>query len=458
MEPTFQLNDILNIFKKRMKLIVIIPIIFTMIGGFISFFLITPIYEVRADLLINNPLPTSKETYQLIIESDYIMNTVSEELDNTYSNNELKKKLRIETDSNTQIISLFVKDSNLKQTVEIANLFAKTIQAEIQTLMSLENIQVLTTASADKQIQPMIPKTIIYTALSFLIGFMIICIYTLISAYFNTTIGTKEEVEKYLGLRLLGNINTSKVETKSNKHEQDINNLSFILRSNVLPKNEHTMEAYRTLRTNLLFQAKVNCLKSILITSTVENEGKTMTSKNLAAAMAVDNKRTVLIDADLRKQRSGIAFGRIGLTDYLSGYSTLEAILIDTSTPNLKLIAAGSPSPMRAELFASPHMDELLAKLKEQFDQIIIDSPPLFLADPSILATKVDGCLLVLQADKTKVTQIHQGIEQLRNVQATILGTVLNKTKPRQRAINYSDNRSRWRQNEKMVGSKSASN
>lgn len=472
MEMTYQLNDFLIIFKKKLKHLIIIPLLFACCGLIISYFFISPLYESRVDLLINYPLTNTEEqlttmdietnlrlieTYQFIIKSDYIIDIVSQELGHTYSNEELKNNLHIEASSDSQIVSLFVRNNNLEKSVEIVNLIAITIQKEVKTLMNIENIQILTTATKDKFKEPIFPKPIFLTILSFTIGVLSVVIYTLLSYYFRTKVSTKEDVEKFLGLPLIGKINT--FQTKSKKyHLEDIRDLSFILKSRTIPRNEPTVEAYRTLRTNLQFQARVNSLKTILVTSTSKNEGKTTTSRNLAAIMALDNKKTVLIDADLRKEKPEIGFGRIGLTNYLAGHNSLEDILIETSTPNLKLIASGPLPPTPSELLSSKHMDEMLDELKSQFDQIIIDSPPLFLSDASILATKVDGCMLVIQADKTKVTHVRQAIDQLKNVHATILGTVLNKAKLEKKTLENYNYGTRWKKNEARVSEESTFN
>lgn len=464
---TYQINDLVNVVKNKLKYFIIFPILFGICGLVISYFYLAPVYESRVDLLVNNTFSTTEdkltamdietnlrliETYQFIIQSDYIIDKVTMELNSkTYTNESIKRNLRIETNHDSQIISLYLRDNNLEKSVEIVNLIANTIEKEIKSLMNVENIRILTVATKDKYKTAVFPKPILFTILSTFIGFFMITIFLILSAYFNTKVSTKEDVEKFIGLPLLGSINKLKTESKKPSHPQNLRDISFILKERVSPRNHLAVEAYRTLRTNIQFQSKVKSLKTILITSTAKGEGKTITSKNLAASMAIDNKKTVLIDADLRKDNLGLGFGRIGLTNYLAGHCTLDEIIMDTSTPNLKLIASGPLPPNPAELLSSSSMDQLLKQLETSFEQIIIDSPPIFFADSAILSTKVDGCLIVIQAGKTKVTQIRQGIEQLTNVNATIVGTVLNKMKLNKNTIKNYNYGQRWNKGEKVA-------
>ncbi|MBO1001498.1 polysaccharide biosynthesis tyrosine autokinase [Pseudogracilibacillus auburnensis] len=452
MDQTFQIRDFLQIFKKRIKFIITVPLLFALLAVIVNSFIIKPVYEARSDLLVNNTVPMTEETltaldietnlrlietYHFIIQSDRIIDLVVEELDEPFTNNELQKKLRVETNDNSQIISLYVKENDLDTAVEIANLFATKSKEEISQLMNLENVNILTEAKVEKHKTPISPKLFFNTVISFIIGFLFACTYAFLSAYFNTKISSKEDIEKYLGLSFLGEVGIISKNRKNRLNSNKKEDLHSILTSRKGPMSTPVLEAYRSIRTNLQFQLMDKSLKTILVTSTSKNEGKTITCSNLAMMMAIDNKKTVVIDADLRKEKMGMSNGQIGLTHYLAGNRSVQDILLDTFTPNLQSITCGPIPPNPAELLSSERMDQLLQELKEHFDRIIIDSPPLFFSDAAILATKVDGCLLVVQSDTTKVTHIQQGLGQLTNVNATILGAIINKKKERKNDINY---------------------
>ncbi len=194
----------------------------------------------------------------------------------------------------------------------------------------------------------------------------------------------------------------------------------------------HIVEAYRTLRTNIQFASVDKQIKSILFTSTGAGEGKTTTSANLAIAMAKDLKRTVYIDTDLRKPAGHLIFNlsnRAGVTHYLVGQSALEEVIQETGIPLLSAVTSGAIPPNPAELLGSNRMSAFLDELERLFDVIILDSPPLLVTDGFLLSQKVDGCILVIDAKKTKREQAVKAVEQLKHAHANILGVVLNNEK-----------------------------
>jgi capsular exopolysaccharide synthesis family protein len=197
----------------------------------------------------------------------------------------------------------------------------------------------------------------------------------------------------------------------------------------VNPKS-HISEAYRALRTNIQFSTVDDELKVILLTSAQPGEGKSTTAANLAVTYALEDKKVLIIDADLRKPTQHHIFSksnRIGLTNLLAGQYKLSDIIKDTHISNLSIITAGPVSPSPAELLASNRMNNLLEELKRMFDVILIDSPPtLAVTDAPIIAAKCDGVLLVINAGKVKRDLVRKAKANLDHVKARILGVVLN--------------------------------
>lgn len=189
-------------------------------------------------------------------------------------------------------------------------------------------------------------------------------------------------------------------------------------------------EAYRTLRTSLLVMAQERGIKTLLVVSPSEGEGKTVTAANLGVVLAEMGKRVVLISADLRKPRLHEFFGmrnELGLTNVLLGQCTaLQAALIP-AIPNLIVLPSG-PCPSRpAELLQSERMLALLAERPEGVDFIIIDAPPLLpVADSLALSVMVDGVLMVANGASTTQVSIAQARDQLRQVGARLVGAVFN--------------------------------
>ncbi|WP_372813204.1 CpsD/CapB family tyrosine-protein kinase [Paenibacillus sp.] len=189
-------------------------------------------------------------------------------------------------------------------------------------------------------------------------------------------------------------------------------------------------EAYRTLRTNIQFSAIDEELRVIMATSAGPGEGKSTTLTNLAVVYAQADMRVVLIDADLRKPTMHHTFSlsnRMGLTSVLSGQAEMDEVVRESYIPNLNLITSGPIPPNPSEMLASKRMTKLLDDLKERFDVILIDAPPILaVTDSQIVATKSDGVILVIDSGKVKRDMAIKAKANLEHVKARILGVVLN--------------------------------
>ncbi|MCR8842237.1 CpsD/CapB family tyrosine-protein kinase [Paenibacillus sp. SC116] len=192
-------------------------------------------------------------------------------------------------------------------------------------------------------------------------------------------------------------------------------------------------EVYRTLRTNIQFSS-IDCpMKSIMITSSREGEGKSTTLVNAAVAYAQSNMKVVIVDADLRKPTVHEFFhlsNRVGVTNVLAQQASLESVMLESGIPNLKVIPAGTIPPNPSELLSSPSMTSFMTELSESYDLIFVDTPPVLLvADAQIMAAKCDGVLLVVQYGRIKREEIRKAKANLELVNANLLGTVLNQYK-----------------------------
>jgi non-specific protein-tyrosine kinase len=189
-------------------------------------------------------------------------------------------------------------------------------------------------------------------------------------------------------------------------------------------------EAYRTLRTSLLFTASQNGVRRVLITSSQDEEGKTTTVANLGMVLAQAGKRVVLVDADLRKPRLHRFFGlenRVGLTNVLAQEVEPPDAVVQSGVPNLVLLPCGPIPGNPAELLSSDAMGAMLQHLGKLADFVIVDSAPvLAAADASILATYADAVLLVADADRATQASVAHARVQLDQVNAKVMGAVLN--------------------------------
>ena len=188
-------------------------------------------------------------------------------------------------------------------------------------------------------------------------------------------------------------------------------------------------EVYHTIRTALLFSQGGRAPKSILFTSAVENEGKTVTALNVALAFAQTGRRVLLVDADLRKGRCHHVLGidnHSGLSEILTAQKHLDEVIHDTGT-GMFFLSAGNNCPNPAALLASTAMRDLLVSLCKDYDHVLVDAPPLMpVSDATALAVLVDGVLMIVGASTSKRI-VRQACARLANVGATIFGVALNR-------------------------------
>ena len=188
-------------------------------------------------------------------------------------------------------------------------------------------------------------------------------------------------------------------------------------------------ESYRILRTNIEYSSFDTKYKAIVVTSPEPEEGKSTTAGNLALCMAQGDKKVMLIDCDLRKPSLHKKFkvsNLLGLSDVIVGKADL-AIATHRYNKNLFLLPSGKIPPNPSEMLSSKVMSYLLESLKETFDYIILDTPPLkVVTDSQILSTKADGTILVVRAERTKRDAVKSAVDLLKNVNSNIIGIVLN--------------------------------
>jgi capsular exopolysaccharide synthesis family protein len=200
-------------------------------------------------------------------------------------------------------------------------------------------------------------------------------------------------------------------------------------------------EAYRTIRTNIQFSMPKGQLRTMLITSSTPEEGKSTTTSNLAITMAESGNRVLLIDADLRKSVIHKMFelpNLKGLTNVLAEDLDYREILRSTKVKGLDILTGGPKPPNPSELLGSEKMRTFLESLKKDYDIIILDTPPVLpVTDAAILASLVDGVVLVSSYGQTTFEGLARAKVQLENVDAKILGVILNKVPTSKRSGHY---------------------
>ena len=245
--------------------------------------------------------------------------------------------------------------------------------------------------------------------------------------YFDRSIKNPDEIEKK-GISLLSFIPSVKIlkAAEDNKPE-------FIVLTN--RHNDTNAESFKVLRTRVQFsKLDSSPLKTILVTSSIPGEGKTFITVNLASSFAIANKKTLIVDCDLRKPRVHTLFNldkRPGLTDYLFNRVTLEEVIRKTENENLSYITSGTIPPNPSELLDSDIMKEFLCGLKNVYDYIIVDSAPFIsVTDSEILYNIIDGTILIAKADVTPADIFVKTYNRMTELNShNFLGAVLNDFK-----------------------------
>ena len=321
-------------------------------------------------------------------------------------------------------------------------------ETEVVRGVQLSNISVLD--PAERPSMPSRPNAILNVLFGLVLGLVLGIGTAAVLENVDTSIKTPADVERVLALPTLGvipdfrRVGTSDLATRRRLADRRAG----------LPAPVGTSiaaEVFRTLRTSILFFDPEHPPRTMLVTSSQAGEGKTATVVNLALSLAQQGGRVLLIDADMRKPRCHHALGLpegAGLSDFLLGETDLATVTRTITLPGsrngngngdgarptghrLAFVPSGRVVAQTAELLASPSMRSALAASMEQYDIVLVDSPPMFpVADASLLATMVDGVVLVVRGQRTPRHLTREAIARLRFMQAKVLGVVLNGVDP----------------------------
>ena len=298
-------------------------------------------------------------------------------------------------------------------------------EAELDEAVALSNVSIIDPAKSepitgDKKLQALIGL-----ALGFGLGVGIAFVLELM----DKSIRTREDISRYLKMPIIGTIPKVKFDDYELQDSEKAKSISSqIVTHDYSPTP--VGEAYRVLRTNLLFSKELGSIKSIVVGSMTPGEGKSFTSANLAITLAQQKSNTLLVDADLRRGVLHNTFNcakKPGLTNYLTGVAPLSSVLQETYIPNLSLITCGSMIPNPSEILGSLRMQKFIEGITKRFDFVVFDTPPLYAAtDAVVLGTLADGVTIVVRAGKTNGEEVRRRLELFKNVQAKMVGVILN--------------------------------
>ena len=296
------------------------------------------------------------------------------------------------------------------------SLMQRTKETGISSELKTSNIRVIDAAEIPRG--PASPNIPINLMLGLFGGTTLALGLTFFFEYLDSRIKSPEEVKAHLGLSFIGMVPAL--------FEKD---LKDPLMSNAVPAN--FAEAFRAIRSNVLFSSADEGSKVLVVTSSAPGEGKTLVATNLAVALAQANQRVLVVDADMRKPRVHSVFQHAqepGLSNVLVGNSKVSEAVRNTKVPGLWAMPAGVLPPNPSELLGSKRFKEFIATLGQHFDWVIIDSPPVMaVTDSSIVAHVATGVVFVIGSDQTSRHTAQRSLEQLRNANAKMIGAILNR-------------------------------
>lgn len=327
--------------------------------------------------------------------------------------------------------------SNDPQLMQLQSTLELYQQIYLSLLNSLETIRLARLQNTPNIVQiepaavpemPIRPRVVVNTVLATVIGLMLAVGLVFLVEYLDDTLKTAGEVERLLGVPVLGFI--AEMQYKGRGEEV------YVTRQPRSPVSE----AFRSLRTNLEYAAVHKPIRTLIVTSPEPYEGKTTVAVNLAAIFSQAKRSVILVDADLRHPNIHRYMGLPnvdGLSNLFREQSDVSKVFRNrVDLPKLTVITTGSVPPNPAELLGSDRMTWILEELRSVTEMVIIDTPPSLVADAQVLAAKVDAVLLVIKPGKTSAEAARASMELYRRAGARVVGVVMNRI-PRNRSYYY---------------------
>jgi capsular exopolysaccharide synthesis family protein len=424
-------------------LIVLCPLVAAGVAGIVTTQL-PNMYEAKVTLLVRPAQPLGVDPGVSALTSDQILRTharlmterpllekVITELSLKTDPEHLSRRITVTPVINTLILEVAVQDTDPARARDIAKTLVNDYIAHIKsepnsTASSTDNLVVESPAILPKD--PVSPKPLLNIGIALLAGLVIGLGLAFLLDYLDQSVRSDEALRERVGLAPLGHIAFVSADPK--KRGELV----------TLAGDAPVVEAYKSLRTNLLFSSLDKEIRTIVITSAAPDEGKSRTAANLAIVLAEQGYRVLLIDADFRRPSLHRLFAKprnMGLSNLMLGQES--DLVADEQVPNLVVLTSGPTPPNPSELLGSGQMNSLIARFRQEFSYIVIDTPPVnTVTDASVVAGSADAAILVIDANKATYPALQHAKQALERVNARVLGVVMNKIRPPSAGYYYS--------------------
>lgn len=431
-----ELTDYLRIVRKHWVSVVTIFMVGIAVAAGVSL-LMKPVYTASTAIFLtvqsgesagelnqgSNYAENQVRSYAQVVTAPVVLQPVIDKLGLDVTASKLAEQVTATVPVNTAIVNIDVTGYDAAETAGIANAIAQQLMVVAgdlspQTQSGARTVKATIISPASVPLEWTSPRVVTNLAVGAMLGLML---------------GVGQAVLRYrLDTRIIGEADVAEVTDRSIvgaiAFDPDTEDHPLIFQA---APHSVRAEAYRRLRTNLQFLQLSGRKSSIVVTSSVAAEGKTITSMNLATALADAGQSVLLIDADLRRPSVAEYLnldGTVGLTDVIIGRADLSDVVQPLGRGNLHVLPAGRIPPNPAELLGSQPMEVLLSEATDRYDIVILDSPPLLpVTDSALLSRFCGGVLVVVGSGSVTRPELSTAISSLEAVDASILGLVLNR-------------------------------
>jgi succinoglycan biosynthesis transport protein ExoP len=432
-----ELHDYLVILRKRWMSVALITAL-ALGAAVTATALATPMYKAKSQVFVSVRTSggttsdlaqgssfTQKQvkSYTDLVTSPRVLIPVIDHLDLATTPEQLGASITSMSPPDTVLINIVAEDADPQVASNVANATAASLAVQVTELekptdAEISPVSIATVRNANPPSSPSSPNLEINLALGLMIGLLVGLGLAVLREVLDTKIRSEVDVNRVTDTSVIATIG------------YDVNAPDEPLIVQTSPQS-HRSEAFRRLRTNLQFLDIADRPQSIVVTSSLPGEGKSTTTVNLAISLADAGSRVILVDADLRRpsvaEYMGLE-GEVGLTTVLIGRATVEDVVQPWGNGNLHVLASGQIPPNPSELLGSRSMANLLDQLAQDYDVVLIDTPPLLpVTDAAILAKLTGGALVVVGSEKLHRQQLAEAMGSLETVGARVLGVVLNR-------------------------------
>lgn len=435
-DPGLDIHDYLRVLRRNWILITAVTMAGLLIGGAGSV-LTKPTYTAETQLFVaiqssgsvqelqqgNTFSQARVQSYVKTVDSPIVLQPVIESLGLSTTAEKLAGHVTANTDANTVLINVTASDSSPVQAAAIAQAVATSLISAIDSLekpkaggTSPVSLSVIKPATAPTS--PSAPSTRLNLMLGLFLGLGAGIGLAILRTTFDNRIRGEADLRNVTTAPLLGGISFDSDATRKP------------LLTQAAPQSPRA-ESFRQLRTNLQFANVSGHANSVLVTSSLPGEGKSTTATNLAIALAQAGQTVCLVDADLRRPMVNEYLGldrSAGLTTALVGDADINDLLLPWGEDNLFVLASGQIPPNPSELLGSHSMKQLIERLEQTFDTVVIDAPPLLpVTDAAVLSQHVGGVVVVVGVQKLRTHDLGKSLGALEMVGSNLLGVVLNR-------------------------------